>query len=154
MTTKKDAAGKGKERPSGTLSRRRFGQLAMVGLAGGALLRGDLLAAATAAPAREAPEQAPGQTNLSARAQAEIEEKLKRIFAEYGDRLSEAQKQRMRGIVSGHVRMLETVRAIPLENPDAPATVLKLATGPAPARRRPKRSRTRARARKSPRAGR
>jgi hypothetical protein len=122
--------GKGPEAPTpveGALSRRRFGQLAVLGLAGGAVLPAELLkvGAPSGSPdvvpqqqARPVPPAAPG----------EIEEALRRIFAEYGDRLSESQKQQMRGIVARHVQMLDTVRAVSVSNPDAPATVLKLVT--------------------------
>jgi hypothetical protein len=155
MKKKPDATGEsGSPARAGALSRRRFGQLAMMGLAGTALMPGELLLAKTPAGAPLGAGQNHAAPHLSAAARAEIEEKLKRIFAEYGDRLSENQKRHMRGIVSYHVQMLETIRAIPLENPDAPATVLKLARGNrglAPGR---KRSAARARARKSPRAGR
>jgi hypothetical protein len=44
----------------------------------------------------------------------------------WGSRLSDDQKTRMRTIITRHVRMLETVRAYPLENGDSPASVLKL----------------------------
>ena len=113
------------------LSRRRFGQLAMLGLAGSTLLPAEWLRAGRAplggSLAETQDQQTPG---LSRRAQAEVERKLQWIFAEYGDRLSDEQKKRMRGIVANHVRMLEAVRAFPLHNPDPPATVLKLVTGP------------------------
>ncbi len=127
MKKKKDASTKNTA-PSSGLSRRRFGQLAMMGLAGSTLMPGELLKARPPARAPEAAAQERGGQPFSPAGRAEIEEKLHRIFSEYGDRLSESQKQHMRGIVSNHVQMLETVRAIPLSNPDAPATVLKLVT--------------------------
>ncbi|MDE3137053.1 MAG: hypothetical protein KGL59_10800 [Acidobacteriota bacterium] len=114
--------------PRGELSRRRFGQLAMLGLAGGALMPAELLLASTNDNGRVPEGQKQESAALSARAQAEVDAKLKAIFAEYGDRLSEEKKKPMRGIVSNHVQMLESVRAFPLHNPDAPATVLKLVT--------------------------
>lgn len=112
----------------GALSRRRFGQLAMMGLAGSAVMPTELLKGGAPASAREPAVQQRKGRPFPAAARAEIEEKLHRIFAEYGDRLSESQKRHMRGIVAYHVQMLDTVRAIPLSNPDAPATVLKLVT--------------------------
>jgi hypothetical protein len=114
--------------PRDDLSRRRFGQLAMLGLAGGALMPAELLLARTNNGRAEKGQDQESAT-LSTSAQAEVDVKLRAIFAEYGDRLSEEQKKRMRGIVSNHVQMLESVRAFPLQNPDAPATVLKLVTG-------------------------
>lgn len=127
MKKKKDASTKDTA-PSNVLSRRRFGQLAMMGLAGSTLMPAELLKAKPPTRALEAAAQERGGQPFSPAGRAEIEETLHRIFAEYGDRLSESQKQHMRGIVSNHVQMLETVRAIPLSNPDAPATVLKLVT--------------------------
>ncbi len=113
------------------LSRRRFGQLAAMGLAGSALLGGDLLASRAPADRVKAPDtsgQFPGQENLSPAEQAEVQAAVDRIFAQYGSRLSDSQKQRIRSIVSGHLRTLERVRAVSLQNPDPPATVLNLVT--------------------------
>jgi hypothetical protein len=138
--------------PPGNLSRRRFGQLAVLGLAGGALMPAELLLAGGAANGHESAAQ--DSATLPARAQAEVDAKLNAIFAEFGDRLSEEQKKRMRGIVSDHVRMLESVRAFPLHNPDAPATVLKLVTGNENREARPGGRTARAKAGKSSRRGR
>jgi hypothetical protein len=113
--------------PPGNLSRRRFAQLAMLGLAGGALMPAEILFAGEAADPHEPAAQE--TASLPPRAQAEVDAKLKAIFAEYGDRLSAEQKKRMKAIVSNHVQMLESVRSFPVHNPDAPATVLKLVTG-------------------------
>ncbi len=140
--------------PPGKLSRRRFGQLAVLGLAGGALMPAELLLAGGAGDGHEPDRQVRETATLSARAQAEVDAKVKAIFAEYGDRLSEEQKKRMRGIVSDHVRMLESVRAFPLHNPDAPATVLKLVTGNENRDARPGGRTARAKAGKSSRRGR
>ncbi len=124
----------GREKRTKGLSRRDFSRMAMLGLAGGTLLPAEFLldAKAKGLPLPGArPQEAGG---LSAKAQAEVHEKVSRILAEFGDRLSEEQRRRMPGIVSDHVRMLETVRAVSLENPDAPATVLKLVDGRGAAR--------------------
>ena len=101
----------------------------MLGLAGGALMPAELLLAGGPGSGHAPERQRQEAAGLSTRAQAEVDAKVNAIFAEYGDRLSEDQKKRMPEIVSGHVRMLESVRAFPLHNPDAPATVLKLVTG-------------------------
>lgn len=135
--------------PAQGVSRRRFGQLAMMGLAGSALLPGELLwPGRTGRPHAEAAQSGAGES-FSPGARAEIQEKLDRIFATYGSRLSAKQKRRMRGIVSYHVQMLETVRAISLENPDAPATVLKLMTGKSGSRSKGRRATASRRARRS-----
>lgn len=62
--------------------------------------------------------------------QGEVEAKYRRAVTEFGDRLTEAQKVRLRRTIEGHVRMLGAVRSFSLANPDPPATVLKLVTGP------------------------
>ncbi|MGH9543038.1 MAG: hypothetical protein ACRD2H_14300 [Terriglobales bacterium] len=62
--------------------------------------------------------------------QGEVEAKYRRALAEFGDRLTEAQKVRLRRTIQEHVRMLGAVRSFSLANPDPPATVLKLITGP------------------------
>jgi hypothetical protein len=136
---KRETAEMGRGKRAKGMSRRDFSRMAMLGLAGGTLLPGELLlnAKAKGLPLPEAPAQQ--GSGIPAPAEAEVKEKVSRILAEFGDRLSEEQKRRMPGIVSDHVRMLETVRAISLENPDAPATVLKLVDGRSearPARRR------------------
>jgi hypothetical protein len=129
MKRKSGESGKNSPSLAQGLSRRRFGQLAMMGLAGSAILPRELLWPGRASELPAAAMQEEAGEGFPPQARAEIQEKLDRIFATYGSRLSAGQKQRMRGIVSYHVQMLETVRAIPLENPDAPATVLKLVTG-------------------------
>ncbi len=130
MESRGDAGSREEGAPTvGGISRRRFGQVAMIGLAGGAMMPAELLKVGAPARPPDAALQQHGGRPLPAGARKEVEDKLRRIFAEYGDRLSESQKQRMRGIVAYHVQMLDTVRAIPLANADAPATVLKLVTG-------------------------
>jgi hypothetical protein len=115
--------------PPRELSRRRFGQLAMLGLAGGTLMPGELLLGKNIAGGHATAGQEQESAALSAKGRAEVDAKLQAIFGEYGDRLSEDQKKQMRDIVASHVQMLESVRAFPLANPDAPATVLRLVTG-------------------------
>jgi hypothetical protein len=100
-------------------SRRDFGQGAALTLAGGALASAGMLGSGTPAVAAAAAGLPPG-------AQAEIDGKLRHIFALYGERLSDKQRQMLHGVVTGHVRMLERVRAVQVHNSDPPAAVLKL----------------------------
>lgn len=72
----------------------------------------------------------PQETAPNGGDQGEVEAKYRRALAEFGDRLTEAQKVRLRRTIEGHVRMLGAVRSFSLANPDPPATVLKLVTGP------------------------
>jgi hypothetical protein len=93
------------------ISRRRFG--AKAALAGG------LLPAVTQAQRQGAP--------LAAPESAEVEARYNESMRKYGSRLSEEQKQRIRGILTTNERMMSHIREFPLDNGDTPATVLKLA---------------------------
>ncbi|HUX67398.1 MAG TPA: hypothetical protein VMV31_07905 [Terriglobales bacterium] len=97
------------------LSRRDFSRAAAAALAGGALARPGATAAQAPAPAAASPE-------------AEVQAQVARILALYGHRLTPAQRQRLPGIVAGHVAMLGPVRAVAMRNSDPPATVLRLVT--------------------------
>jgi hypothetical protein len=103
-------------------SRRDFGQGAALTLAGGALASAVILGSG-ASPAEAAAAVA------SPHAQAEIDGKLRHIFALYGDRLSDEQRQMLHVVVADHVRMLERIRAVQLHNSDPPAAVLQLIDG-------------------------
>ncbi len=102
------------------LSRRDFSRAAAAALAGGALAgRAAAQAGATAA-------QAPAPAAASP--EAEVQAQVARILALYGHRLTPAQRQRLPGIVAGHVALLGPVRAVAMRNSDPPATVLRLVT--------------------------
>jgi hypothetical protein len=93
------------------ISRRKFG---------GAALLGAALPAVSAAP------QQPAGAGLSAAESAEVEARYNNTIREYGDRLSEEQRQHIRRILTANERMMSHIRAFPLDNGDTPATVLKL----------------------------
>jgi hypothetical protein len=97
------------------VSRRNFGRRAALAAALGAL------AAEPAVPQGRGP-----QTPLPASDQAEVDAKYSDVIRKYGERLSEDQKTRVRGVIGRHQRMLLRVRQFPLENGDAPATALRL----------------------------
>jgi hypothetical protein len=118
------------------LSRRDFGHRAALTLAGGALASAGMLSSGGAAgangvdPGRPMTPPAPaGVPGLSPGARAEIEAKLRHIFARYGDRLSPKQRAKLHDVVTDHVRMLERIRAVQVHNSDPPAAVLKLLDG-------------------------
>ncbi len=96
------------------ISRRRFGM--------GAALAGGLLPAVTQAQRQQG---AP----LSEPETAEVEARYNEALRKYGSRLSDAQKQRIRGILTANERMMSHIREFPLDNGDTPATILKLAEG-------------------------
>lgn len=93
------------------ISRRNFGRAALVGAA---------LPAVGAAP------QQPADAALSAGENAEVEARYSNAIRQYGERLSEEQRQRIRRILSANERMMSHIREFPLDNGDTPATVLKL----------------------------
>jgi hypothetical protein len=93
------------------ISRRKFGHAAILGAA---------LPAVSAAP------QQPAGAGLSAAENAEVEARYNNVIRQYGDRLSEEQRQRIRRILTANQRMMSHIREFPLDNGDTPATVLKL----------------------------
>lgn len=97
-----------------SISRRRFG--ASVALGGGLL------------PSAGQAQQRPGPA-LSEAESGEVEARYNEAMRKYGSRLDDAQKQRIRGILTTNERMMSRVREFPLENGDTPATVLKVTEG-------------------------
>ena len=81
--------------------------------------------AAMAAPLA-AQDRGPQQPSLPAADQAEVDAKLANVIRKYGDRLSEEQRTRVRGVLARHQRMLARVREFPIENSDSTATGLRL----------------------------
>ena len=93
------------------ISRRRFGVSAA--LAGG-------LFSTTAQGQRQGAQLSQPET-------AEVDARYNEVMRKYGSRLSDDQKQRIRGILTANERMMSHIREFPLDNGDTPATVLKLA---------------------------
>jgi hypothetical protein len=114
------------------ISRRQFAQTA-------ALAAAALSPPATALVAGVSPGLAPGSgvaaavqpdnLGLNAAQKKEVEAKLANIVRNYGSRLSNQQREHLRHILGYNEKMLASIRSLPLENGDAPATVLKLAAG-------------------------
>jgi hypothetical protein len=94
------------------ISRRGFGK------------RAALVAFAPAAMAE--PQARIGVSPLPASDQAEVDAKSANVIRQYGDRLNEEQRNRVRTVLARHQRMLMHVREFPLGNGDAPATGLRL----------------------------
>jgi hypothetical protein len=95
----------------GDISRRKFGRTALLGAA---------LPAVSAAP------QQPATAGLTDAENAEVETRYNNAMRQYGDRLSEDQRQHIRRILVTNERMMSHIREFPLDNGDTPATVLKL----------------------------
>jgi hypothetical protein len=97
-----------------TFSRRKFGAATILGAS---------LPAISAAPQQQA------DAGLSAAENAEVEARYNNAIRQYGDRLSDEQRQRIRRILTTNERMMSHIREFPLDNGDTPATVLKLEGG-------------------------
>ncbi len=76
-----------------------------------------------AALAEVAPQQTAAST-FSAASQAEIESRVQAILAQYGSRLSAAQKTDIRRLATDAQTGLDRLRAYPTENGDGPALYL------------------------------
>ncbi len=103
---------------TGGLSRRNFARTLLGGGTAAALA---CAAASMSAVGQSVP---PEVTPAS-----ETEATVARVLARYGSRLDAAQKARLPRIVSGHIAMLEPIRAIAQPNAAPPATVLHLVSG-------------------------
>ena len=107
--------------PRRGLSRRSLGRTAALSAAAFALQP-----QLPAAPAPAPPPQGRGPGQLPPADQAEVDAKYADVLRKYGDRLSDDQKTRVKGVLANHQRMLSRIRAFPLENSDEPATGLRL----------------------------
>lgn len=107
-----------------TISRREFARRAAFVSAAASLSPANLLGAGSVAarPPEQQPANAP---KLSPESQAEVETRIQSIFAQYGNRLSEAQKADIRRLAVESQPSLDRLRAFPIENGDGPALYLK-----------------------------
>lgn len=105
-----------------TISRREFARRAAFVSAAASLSPGDLL---KAQPAPSPVPQTPNAPKLSAESQIEVDSRIRAIFAEYGSRLSEAQKADLSRLAYQGQAMLDRLRAFPTQNGDGPGLYLK-----------------------------
>ena len=106
------------------ISRREFARRAAFVSAAATLTPSNLLSAgsiATPLPA-QLPANAP---KLSPEGQAEVDSRIQSVFAQYGSRLSDAQKADIRRLATEAQPPLERLRAFPAENGDGPGLYLK-----------------------------
>jgi len=116
MSTKSDS----------TISRREFARRAALVSAAASLAPSNLLGAGAKSVAAGPPEQQPAKApRLSPEGQAEVETRMQSILAQYGGRLSEAQKADIRRLAAESQLSLERLRAFQTENGDGPALYLK-----------------------------
>jgi hypothetical protein len=116
------------------ISRREFGLDAAVAAALSlSVSPAGLLAASserdTISPTIPASEQESSGPKLSAEQSRDVEAKLANIIRKYGERLSEEQRKHLRRILAYNETMLAPIRAVALQNGDAPVTVLKISSG-------------------------
>jgi hypothetical protein len=110
------------------ISRREFARRAALVSAAATLSPAELLAGRpNTPPATVAPPspQTPGAPKLSTESQAEVESRMQALLAQYGSRLSDAQKADLRRMAADGQAALDRLRNFPATNEDAPALYLK-----------------------------
>jgi len=114
MGTRKDSA----------ISRREFARRAAFVSAAASLAPANLLGGESA-PSALPPQQPANAPKLSPEGQIENEARIHSILAQYGSRLSDAQKTDIRRLSTDAQGSLERLRAFATENSDGPALYLK-----------------------------
>jgi hypothetical protein len=106
------------------ISRREFARRAVFVSAAASLAPANLLTSdSTAAPLTA---QQPASTpKLSPESQKEVESRIQSIFAQYGNRLADAQKADIRRLATEAQAPLERLRAFTTDNGDGPGLYLK-----------------------------
>ena len=111
--------------PDYRLSRREFARRAALAATTAVVVPATLLSQETPPKPTVAPSAPQPSTQLSPALQAEGELKYQWIIQNYGDRLTDAEKQDVHRLVMEGQKPLAAFRAFPLDNADQPATVLK-----------------------------
>ena len=106
------------------ISRREFARRAAFVSAAASLAPANLLRAEEAKVETQ-PQQAPAAANLSSQSQAEVDSRIQSILAQYGSRLSDAQKTDLRRLATEAQPPLDRLRAFTVANGDGPALYLK-----------------------------
>jgi len=106
------------------ISRREFARRAAFVSAAASLSPSNLLSSGsmTAPQPAQQPSNAP---KLSPEGQAEVESRIQSIFAEYGNRLTDAQKADIRRLATEAQPPLDRLRAFATDNGDGPGLYLK-----------------------------
>lgn len=108
------------------ISRREFARRAALVSAAASLSPAELLANSSSAITTATPlPQTPAAKKLSAESQAEVNSRLQAVFAQYGSRLSDAQKADLQRLAADGQAGLDRLRAYPTDNSDGPALYLK-----------------------------
>jgi hypothetical protein len=106
------------------ISRREFTRRAALVSAAASLAPADLLRSESSAGAPPT-QQLASAPKLSPESQAEVESRIQAIFAQYGKRLSDAQKSDIRRLVTEAQPPLDRLRAFATDNGDGPGLYLK-----------------------------
>jgi hypothetical protein len=106
------------------ISRREFARRAAFVSAAASLAPSNLLRSESIAAPLQA-QQPANAPNLSLEGQAEVESRIQSIFAQYGNRLSDAQKTDIRRLATEAQPPLDRLRAFATENGDGPGLYLK-----------------------------
>jgi len=106
------------------ISRREFARRAAFVSAAASLAPANLLRAEEAKVETQL-QQAPAAANLSSQSQAEVDSRIQSILAQYGSRLSDAQKTDLRRLATEAQPPLDRLRAFTVANGDGPALYLK-----------------------------
>jgi hypothetical protein len=109
-------------KPDSAITRREFARRAAFVSAAATLTPSNLLSAESIVPPAQQPANAP---KLSPEGQAEVDSRIQSIFAQYGSRLSDAQKADIRRLAAEAQPSLDRLRAFATENGDGPALYLK-----------------------------
>jgi hypothetical protein len=102
------------------ISRREFARRAALVSAAASLAPSNLLSSESMAA-----QQPPNAPKLSPESQAEVESRIQSIFAQYGNRLSDAQKADIRRLATEAQPPLDRLRAFATDNGDGPGLYLK-----------------------------
>jgi hypothetical protein len=111
-------------RERSAISRREFARRAAMVSAAASLAPANLLHAEPPVSLTPA-QQAPNAPKFSPESQAEVDSRIQTIMAQYGNRLSDAQKADIRRLAAEAQPPLDRLRAYPTENGDGPALYLK-----------------------------
>jgi hypothetical protein len=106
------------------ISRREFARRAAFVSAAASLAPANLLTSDSIAAPLTA-QQPENTSKLSPESQIEVESRIQSIFAQYGSRLTAAQKADIRRLATEAQAPLERLRAFPTDNGDGPGLYLK-----------------------------
>jgi len=112
------------DKSNSAISRREFARRAAFASAAASLAPSELLSSESI-PLAQPAQQTANAPKLSPESQAEVESRIQAIFAQYGKRLSDAQKTDIRRLATEAQPPLDRLRAFATGNGDGPGLYLK-----------------------------